>query len=112
MRILAWRGMLNRSSGRLRALDDPLPVLLFQRVGDLHSGALRRSRFRLEFHLRLGFVALNRKTRDVHVHRAEVYRFQRSEMLIDAGADAVGIVLLFLAAREEDKKADGSEQVD
>ena len=98
------RGMLDRSSGRLGVLHDPQAILLFQRIGDLHPGALRRSRLGLELHLRLGLVPLNGNIRDVHVHGAEIQRFQGSEVLVDAGTDGIRIAFLFLAAGEEDKQ--------
>ena len=108
MRIFARRGMLDRASRRLGILHDPEAILLFQRVGDLHSGALRPSRLGLELHLRLGLVPLNGNIRDIHVHGAEVQRFQGSKVLIDAGANGIGIAFLFLAAGEEDKQTHNS----
>src|ERR1700680_3333144 len=108
MVILAWRGMLNRSSGRLSVLHYPNAILLFQRVGDLHPGALRRSGLWFELHLRLCLVPLNGDIRDVHVHGAEIQRFQGSEVLIDAGPNGIRIAFLFLAASEEGKKPDDS----
>ena len=98
--------MLDRSSNRLRVLHDPKAILLCQRVGDLHPGPLRRSRLWLELHLSLGLVPLNGKVRDVHIHSGKVQRFQGSEVLIDAGPDGIRIAFLFLAAGEEDQKAD------
>ena len=111
MGILAGRGMLDRSSGRLGVLHDPQAILLFQGVGNLHPGALRRSGLGLELHLRLGLVPLNGNIGDVHVHGAEIDRFQGSEVLVDAGADGIGIAFLFLAAGEEDKKPDDGQKV-
>ena len=89
-------------------MHDPKAILLFQGIGDLHPGALRRSGLWLEFHLRLGLVALDGNTGDVHVHRVEIQRFQGSEVLIDTGPDGVGIAFPLLAAGEEDKKTDKS----
>ena len=108
MRILAWPGMLDRSSNRLGALHDPKAILLCQRVGDLHARALRHAGLRLEFHLRLSLVPLNGNTPDVHVHGVEVQCLQGSEVLIDAGPDGIRIAFLFLAAGEEDQKPDKS----
>ena len=104
--------MLNRASGRLRALYYPQAILLFQRVSDLHPCTIWRPCLWLELHLRLGLIALNGKTRDVHVHGAKIDRFQGSEMLIDAGPDGIGIAFLFLASSEERKEADRDEQAD
>jgi len=100
--------MLDRASGRLGILHDPQAILLFQRIGDLHPGALRRSRLGFELHLRLGLVPLNGNIRDVHVHGAEIQRFQGSEVLIDAGSYGIRIAFLFLASGEEDKQPDDS----
>jgi hypothetical protein len=83
-----------------------LAILLFQGVGDLHAGALRASGLGLELDVRLGLVALHGNARDVHVHGAEVDRFQGRQVLVDAGADGIGVAFLFLAAGEEGQKAD------
>ena len=96
--------MLGRYSYRLRVLYDPKTVLLLQRVGDLHPGALRRSGFRPEFHLRLSLVPLNGDICDVHVHGVEIQRFEGSKVLIDAGPYAIRIALLFLAAADHYKQ--------
>ena len=108
MGIFAWRGMLDRSSGRLSVLYDPKTILLFQSVGHLHAGPLGRSGLWFELHLRLCLVPLNGNIRDVHVHGAEIQRFQGSEVLIDAGPNGIRIAFLFLAASEEGKKPDDS----
>ena len=108
MGILARRWMLDRSSGRLSILYNPKAVLLFQRIGDLHPGALRRSGLWLELHLRLCLVALNGHINDIHVHGVQIQRFQGCQVLMDAGAYGIGIAFLFLAAGEEDQKPDDS----
>src|SRR5579872_538322 len=106
MRILARRGMLDRTSGWLTILYDPKSILLFQRVGDLHACALRRSSLWPEVHLCLSLVPLNGNVRDVHLHGTNIQGFQRSEVLIDAGADCLRIVFLFLTPKAEGKKPD------
>jgi hypothetical protein len=98
--------MLDRSSERLAVLYHPKTILLFQRVGDLHSGAVWRSTLWLEFHLRIGLVPLNGNIRDVHIHGAKIQSLQGSKVLIDAGPDGIRIALLFLAAGEEGKNPD------
>lgn len=97
--------MLDRPSGGLRILHDPLAVLFLQRVRNLHRGAGRAPGFRLEFHLRLRFVPLNGNIGYVHIHRAEIDRFQGDEMLVDSGANAVGIALLLLTPRKENQNS-------
>src|ERR1700680_1388341 len=100
--------MVDRSSQRLAVLYHPKTILLFQRVGDLHAGAVWRSTLWPELHLRIGLVPLNGNIRDVHIHGAKIQSLQGSEVLIDAGPDAIRIACLFLAATEEDKKPDDS----
>ena len=99
-----------RHSDRLGVLHDPLAILLLQGVGDLHSSALRCPAFWSELHLRLGLVSLNGNIGDVHVHSVEIQCFQGCEVLIDAGADGIGVALLFFAAGREDKKPNNSQK--
>ncbi len=98
--------MLDGTTGGGGGLDDPLAILFLQGVGDLHSGAVWGAGLGFEFDLGLGLVALNGDTGDVHVHGAEVDGFQGSQVLVDAGADGIGIAFLLFAAGEEGQKGD------
>jgi hypothetical protein len=97
--------MLDRSTGSLRILYDPLAVLFLQRVRDLHSRARRASGLGLKFHLRLRLISLDGHINHVHIHRAQIYRFQGNEMLIDASSNAIRIAFLLLASGEENQQS-------
>lgn len=103
MWVRSWNRVLDHAARRFRFCDDPLPIVFFELIGDLHRSSLRGSCFRTERNLCMRLGSLNRYFGDIDVHGAEAQSFKRSKMTRDSGANRICITLLLMTSGNQRK---------
>ncbi len=98
VRILIWIWMLDHPTDWLGFENEPGAIALFQIIGHLHAGSRGRAGLRPEFNFGVRLIPIDGNTSKIHVHGAQIERAHAGEVLHDAGANGVVVVLLLLAS--------------